>query len=317
VNIDYFKNIDVPFDALTLPSMGHFYSSGTATLYVKYITAREENILTQPSLMENGYGLELVMESVIINKDFPLDELLVGDKQSMLVYLRSTSYGDNFPIATHCPNCSTTGETKFELSSLPVKEVEEKPDENGFFNFTMPKMKLNGEKVYVKFEPMRLKHEKEINLAIEEEKKSNKAYNSNVTLKFQKQIHSINGITDKDYIKKVIKKFPIKDSTELREYMEKVEPGIDSNIKIVCQNCSHEYTSFVYIDNSIFSLDPSYKSNLWEEIFLIWYYGKGVNRSDIYNMSTVERRWSLQRISEEIEKRNQAEQSAADKAKRG
>ena len=296
--------------------MGHFYSSGTATLYVKYITAREENILTQPSLMENGYGLELVMESVIINKDFPLDELLVGDKQSMLVYLRSTSYGDNFPIGTMCPECNSTGETKFELSSLPVKETEEKPDENGLFTFTMPKMKLSGEKVIIKFEPLRLKHEKCINKTIEEEKKSNKAYNSNVTLKFQQQIHSINGISDKDYIKKVIKKFPIKDSTELREYMELVEPGIDSNIKIVCQNCNHEYTTFVHIDDGIFSLDPAYKSNLWEEVFLIWYYGKGVNRSDIYNMSTVERRWSLQRISEEIEKRNQAEQAAADRAKR-
>lgn len=296
--------------------MGHFYSSGTATLYVKYITAREENILTQPSLMENGYGLELVMESVIINKDFPLDELLVGDKQSMLVYLRSTSYGDNFPIGTMCPECNSTGETKFELSSLPVKETEEKPDENGLFTFTMPKMKLSGEKVIIKFEPLRLKHEKYINKTIEEEKKSNKAYNSNVTLKFQQQIYSVNGISDKDYIKKVIKKFPIKDSTELREYMELVEPGIDSNIKIVCQNCNHEYTTFVHIDDGIFSLDPAYKTNLWEEVFLIWYYGKGVNRSDIYNMSTVERRWSLQRISEEIEKRNQAEQAAADRAKR-
>lgn len=297
--------------------MGLFYSSRTSVLYVKYITAREENVLTQPSLMENGYGLDLVLDSVIINKEFDVDELLIGDKQSLLIYLRSTSYGDNFPIVTQCPSCSQTGETKFELSSLVSKEIVEQPDDDGFFTFNMPKMKLNGEKVTIKFEPLRVKHEKYINNVVEQEKKDNKKYTSNVTLKFQSQIYSINGITDKDYIHKIIKKFPLKDSTELREYMEQVEPGIDSNIKIKCQNCNNEYVTSLYIDNNIFSLDPSYKSNLWEEVFLIWYYGKGVNRSDIYNMSTVERRWSLQRISEEIEKKNQAEQAAADKAKRG
>lgn len=317
MNFDQIKDIDVPFDALTLPSMGLFYSSKTSVLYVKYITAREENILTQPSLMENGYGLELVLDSVLINKEIEVDDLLIGDKQSLLIYLRSTSYGDNFPIATQCPKCNVTGETKFELSNLLSKEIVVNPDSDGLYTFEMPKMKINGQKTVVKFGPMRIRDEKFINEIVQQEKKENKKYTSNVTLKFQCQIKSINGIEDKDYIKKNIKKFPLKDSTELREYMESLEPGINSNIKIKCSNCNHEYENNIYIDNNIFSLDPSYKSSLWEEIFLIWYYGKGVNRADIYNMSTVERRWSLQRISEEIEKRNQAEQAAADRAKRG
>ena len=316
MNIQDIKNIDVPFDALTLPSMGLFYSSKTSVLYVKYLTAREENILTQPSLMENGYGLELVLDSVVINKEIELDELLVGDKQALLLYMRSTSYGDSFPIITECPKCNMTGETKFELSSLSAKELNNFPDDNGLYTFVMPKMKLNGEKVEIKFEPLRIRHEKKINSLIENEKKENKKYFSNVTLKFQMQIFSINGITDKSFISKIIKKFPIKDSSELREYMDYVEPGINTNVPVSCKNCSNKYETNLYITNDIFTLDPTYKSNLWEEIFLIWYYGKGVNRSDIYNMSTVERRWSLQRISEEIDKRNKAEQAAADKARR-
>lgn len=317
MNFNLVKDIDVPFDAITLPSMGLFYSSKTSVLYVKYITAREENILTQPSLMENGYGLQLVLDSVLINKEISVDELLVGDKQSILVYLRSTSYGDNFPIVTQCPECKATGETKFELSSLVSKEVDIKPDENGLYTFEMPKMKIKNEKAIIKFEPMRVSHERYINEKTDLEKKENKKYTSNVTLKFQCQIKSINGVEDEVYIKKTIKKFPLGDSSQLREFMEMVEPGIDSRIKIKCHNCNADYESSLYIDNNIFTLDPSYKSNLWEEIFLIWYYGKGVNRADIYNMSTVERRWSLQRISEEIEKKNQAEQAAADRSRRG
>lgn len=316
MNQDYFKNIDVPFDALKLPSMGLFYSSKTSTLYVKYITAKEENILTQPSLMESGFGLDLVLDSVIINKEIEIDDLLIGDKQSLLIYLRSTAYGDNFPVVSSCPACNISGETEFQLSSFGAKELEEKPDENGLFEFTLPKMKLNGEKVTIKFKPLRVRDEIEINKIIDEESKSDKKYSSSVTLRFNKQIVSINGINDQEFIKKVIKKLPIKDSTELRIFMEKVEPGIDTNISITCKNCDHTYSNNLNIDSNIFYLDPSYKNNLWEEIFLIWYYGKGVNRSDIYNMSTVERRWSLQRISEEVDKKNQAEQAAVDKAKR-
>lgn len=316
MNLQDFKNIDVPFDALTLPSMGLFYSSRTSTLYVKYVTAKEENILTQPSLMENGFGLDLVLDSVIINKEVPVEDLLVGDMHSLMLYMRSTSYGDKFPIITQCPSCSVSAETSFNLSTLGAKEIQVMPDDNGFFEFWMPKMKINSEKVVIKFRPLRMKDEREINDAINKEKSSDKKYTSVVTLRFEKQIVSINGIEDKNFIRKMVKKFPLRDSSELRNFMEQVEPGIDSNISLTCGNCSHSYINNIEIGSSIFQLDPSFKSNLWEEIFLIWYYGKGVNRSDIYNMSTVERRWSLQRISDEIEKRNQAEQAAYDKAKK-
>lgn len=316
MNLQDFKNIDVPFDALTLPSMGLFYSSRTSTLYVKYVTAREENILTQPSLMDNGFGLDLVLDSVIINKDVPVEELLVGDMHSLMMYMRSTSYGDKFPITTQCPSCSTSAETSFYLSTLGAKEMHVMPDENGLFEFWMPKMRINKEKVVIKFRPLTIKDEREINEVMSKEKSSEKKYTSSVTLRFEKQIVSINGIEDKNFISKMARKFPLRDSSELRNFMEEVEPGIDTNIAIKCENCGHAYTNSIELGSSIFQLDPSFKSNLWEEIFLIWYYGKGVNRSDIYNMSTVERRWSLQRISDEIEKKNQAEQAAYDKAKK-
>jgi hypothetical protein len=316
MNLEDFKNIDVPFDALQLPSMGLFYSSRTSTLYVKYVTAKEENILTQPSLMDNGFGLDLVLDSVVINKEVSIDDLLVGDMHSLMVYLRSTSYGDKFPLVTTCPSCSVSAETSFNLSTLGAKEMQIMPDEHGYFEFWMPKMKINGEKVIIRFRPLRIRDEREINEAITKERNAEKAYTSTVTLRFEKQIVSINGIEDKQFIRKMVKKFPLRDSSELRNFMEQVEPGIDSKIEFTCNNCSHTYHNTMELSSSIFQLDPSYKSNLWEEVFLIWYYGKGVNRSDIYNMSTVERRWSLQRISEEIEKRNQAEQAAYDKAKR-
>ncbi len=307
INRELFKNIDVPFDALKLPSQGLFYSSKTSTLYVKYITAKEENILTQPSLYEDDFGLHLVLDSVVINKEVEIDDLLVGDKHALMIYLRSTAYGDNFPIISECPECNKTGETIFQLSSLGAKDIIHFPDENGEYEYVLPKMKLNDDKVVIKFKPLTVHQEINIANAIKKQVEDNKKYSSNVTLKFQNQIKSINNVFDEDFISKVIKKMPIKDSLNLREFMEKVEPGIDSEVKIKCQSCEEEYNNVIPITSKIFSIDTSYKSNLWDEIFLIWYYGKGVNRDDIYKMSTVERRWSLQRISEEVEKKNKAQ----------
>ena len=159
MNTDQFKNIDVPFDAITLPSMGLFYSSKTSNLYVKYITAREENILTQPSLMQNGFGMDLVLDKVIINKEVEIDDLIVGDKQSILIYLRSTSYGDSFPLSSMCPECNVSGETPFNLSSLGAKEMTILPDENGLFEFTIPNMNLNEDKIVIKFQTLSVRHE--------------------------------------------------------------------------------------------------------------------------------------------------------------
>lgn len=314
INKELFKHIDVPFDALMLPSKGLFYDPKVSILYVKYLSALEENILTQPSLMDNGFGLDLVLDSVIINKDIEIDNLLIGDRNSLMIYLRSTAYGDNFPIISECPSCKLTGETNVALSSLGAKDINIFPNELGFFEFTLPKMKLNEEPITICFRPLRVKDEKEIEKLENQEKVKNKKYTSSITTKFQTQIVSINSINNKKFIEKIIKKIPIKDSLALREYMELVEPGIDSNVNLKCPHCSHNYKNFIPINANIFSLDPDFKSALWEEIFLLEYYGKS-QRSDIYKMSTVERRWRLQRVSEEIDKKNKAEQAAVSKAK--
>lgn len=317
--------INVPFDEISIPSKGIFYKDKKSSFLVKYITAKEENVLTSPSLVESGRAIEMVMSSCIIDWDYDIKDILVGDKNAVLLYLRSTSYGDDFKFKYSCPNCNKESDGSFKLSSLEIKEVSETPNEDGEFEYTLPKMLLKfskdtePEEVVIKFKPMTIGDEIEVSRIVREEKRiiGNVEVDNNVEAKYRVQITSINGNDNKEFIEKIIKRMPISDSSKLREYMREVEPGVDNIVSSCCHNCQHVSNNAFPMENDFFGLSPEYKQNMMDEIFLIGYYGKGgITRDDAYNMPVYERRWTMERISEEVDKKNKAEKAAANSAKK-
>lgn len=310
----------VPFDEISIPSRGIFYNDKKDTFLVKYITAKEENLLTSPTLTDSGKAIEMLMSSCLLDWDGNIDNLLTGDRDAFMVYLRSTSYGDKVNFDYRCSNCGNESEASFNLSELEMKELapQDAPDENLEYMFVMPNMKLRGEEVVIKFRPRRLKDERAIKKIVKEEVKyiNGSKVDNNIEVTYRNQITSINEIRDPNFIKSVIKNMPIKDSKEFRDYMEKVEPGIDNEIKSVCTSCSHVTKNTVPIDSNFFGLTPEYRQHMMNEIFLITYYGKGgFSRDDVFNMPVYERRWVMQRIQEEVEKKNKADREAANRAK--
>jgi len=294
----YKKN---PFDVLFLPSQGFFYENQKNRLNVKLLTGKDELLLTNPMLSEIGEAVDIVLKASILDKDIEFDNLLLVDKQAISIFLKINSYGSTVEFLTNCPNssCNKTGKTSFDLSELKAKDIIELPDEEGNYMFILPKMKLkspqNPEKkipIIVKFKPLRVIDEK--NMLKESKKQKLSEISNDIILRYKHQITSINGNKDKVYIDKVVKSIPISDSVALREYIQKVEPGIENEIILQCEHC---------------------RSRLWEEIFLCMYYGKGITREDSYNMSVSERKWMINRIIEEIEKKNKAEEEAYNKAK--
>ena len=123
-------------------------------------------------------------------------------------------------------------------------------------------------------------------------------------------------LQDKDFISKVVAEFPLKDSSALRKYINKVEPGINSKVRLTCSNCLHSFVEDFDINKNFLGITPEHKSNLWEESFLLWYHSQGgIGRGDVFKMSTAERRWGIQRIIEELDKKHKAEQEAANKSR--
>lgn len=320
----FLKDITAPFDEIYVPSKGFFYSSKQESFLVKYLTAREENILTSPSLVESGKAVNLVLESCLLDWNQDIGDILVGDKNAILIYLRSTSFGDKVNFQYTCPGCNSDSQVELYLSQFEMKDFETLPDEEGLYSYVLPKMKLklnisgDTESVYVKFKPLTINDEREVKKLSEKEftEIDGMKIDNYSEVKYRIQIVEINGLRNKEFIKKVIKNMSLSDSLNLREYIEKVEPGINNILKNTCSNCGTVCENKIPINSNFFGLDAKYKENMLDEIFLISYYSKGGHsRDDIYSMPIYERRRTMEKIAEEVDKRNQAEKSAANKAK--
>lgn len=310
IDLSNFENL---FDLIYLPSKGLFYPNKKSSLMVKYLTAREEYILTSPSLREDGRALKMILESVIIDKDIKIKDLLVADKDAIILFLRSTAYGDKYPVEFVCTNCNNKTEISFAISSIEMNDICELPDENGEFEFFL---KLSKKKV--KFKPLTVADEEVLEKLLETKKKkfNDIEFKEEITSKYMLQLTEIDGNRDKKTIENFIKKMPLKDSSDLRNHIEKTEPGINKKIKLNCPNCEREFFDNLKINSDFLGITPKYRKNINEEVFLTWYYSHGgVTRDQAIKMSVADRKWTIQRISEEIEKKNKAEEAAMKKGK--
>ena len=97
------SNLTAPFDLVVFPSMGLFYDNKKTYALVRYLTGIEENILTAPMLSEYGLAMDMALNSVILDDDIDLDNLLVCDKNAIILFLRSTSFGFTFEVTILFP----------------------------------------------------------------------------------------------------------------------------------------------------------------------------------------------------------------------
>ena len=118
-----------PSEVVDLPSQGHFYDSSSplsnGTINLKVMTAKEEDILTNQNYIKKGIVLDKLIESIIVDKDIKLDDLLLGDKNAVFVATRRFAYGDNYgPLQIKCPSCRENNECVFNLGELKYKNVD-------------------------------------------------------------------------------------------------------------------------------------------------------------------------------------------------
>lgn len=239
----------VPTDDVQLPSEGLFYANGKKSVKIKYLTAEDENILTSPELIKNGKVLDVLLEKAIVDNDLSADEMLTGDRNAVLLALRSTGYGDEYEVKMSCPECSEEYKTSVALSSLKHKGVQIKPDVNGEFEVELPKTKWN-----VKFRLLNGKDENYLTKKNEQLKKlkTKAQYSSMLTERYVLQLMEVAGNRDKLYISKAVRNMPIADSLFLREFIKEVEPGVDMEHEFECKNCGHVYEDTVPITVKLF-----------------------------------------------------------------
>ena len=218
----------IPFDMISLPSKGILYPDCGETIKVEYMTAEDENILTSPNLLQSGKVLDVLLDRKVKEKGLSAKDLLLGDRNAIMVFLRATSYGEMYPVKLTDPQTQEEFETEVDLSTLKTKELGATPDENGNFTFELKRSKKN-----IKFRLLTSKDEEEL---VKAEERRNKVYKGQVsnllTSRLSKQIVEVEGNTDKSYIQQFVQYMPAGDSLELRKFMDDIEPGIDLRVDV-------------------------------------------------------------------------------------
>lgn len=135
-----FNNVDmsVAYDIVSLPSKGECYKNKFDRVPVSYLTAYDENFITSPSLYKDGLIIDYLLKHKVMNKNINLDELCTGDIDAIILFLRATSYGAEFPIMAIDPETNKEIESVVDLTTLKMKDFKLVGDENGWFEFTLP-----------------------------------------------------------------------------------------------------------------------------------------------------------------------------------
>ncbi len=232
-----------PTDFVELPSRGIGYPdnhplSGKDTIEIKFMTAKEEDILSSRALLKKGVAIERFIESVIIDTKIKAGDLLVGDRNAILIAARSSGYGNLYETQINCPSCGEKSHVTFDLNDKKVKETsltsEITNNNDGTFQILMPFSKF---KVDFKL----LKGTDEIYLTkMATNKKKKNAIESTLSDQYKRMVVKVEGHADNSIISRYVDAMPTLDSRHLRKCYKSVTPDVTINKDFECLSCGHE-----------------------------------------------------------------------------
>lgn len=215
------SDFNIPTEVVELPSKGLCYPKSNplseGEIEMKYMSAREEDILTNQSYIEKGNVLDKLLQSMIVS-EINYDDLVVGDKNALLVAARVLGYGAKYEF-------NWLGNTEVvDLSTLEPKEIDYSLYKNSNeLEFTLPHTGIN-----ITFKILTVKDIRDIDDELEGMKKISKNVSAQATTRLKYIITSIEGNNDKKNIREYVDQALLaKDSRELRKYIAKTQPDIN------------------------------------------------------------------------------------------
>lgn len=243
-----------PTELIDLPSKGWYYPPdsplASGKIEVKYMTAREEDILTSRNLIQKGIVLDKLMEALIANQTVKYDDLLIGDKNALMVAARILGYGKTYIAKATCPQCGFVSDPTINLETLTDKEVEMKSVEKGKneFRYTLPVSKKE-----ITFKLLTHGDVKKADTELAQMSKAVKSETTTeVTTRMRYSIISVDGNSDKEVIRSFINTMLARDAMEWREYVKKINPDIELMFDFECPKCGFEGRLEVPIDIGFF-----------------------------------------------------------------
>lgn len=216
----------LPTETVDLPSKGFFYPEGSplsnGTIEMKYMTAKEEDILTNQNYIQKGVVIDKLLQSLIVTEGVDYNSLLSGDKNAIMVAARILSYGKDYRVEIN------NRQVDVDLSEIQNKEIDFSQYTKGVNEFTF---KLPHTDNIVTFKLLTHKDEQAIEREIAGLKKLNKDNVTSSTSRLKHLITSVNGSTEQKDIREFVDNYLLaKDARALREEYTRINPDIDLTI---------------------------------------------------------------------------------------
>lgn len=291
----------VQYDVIPLPSKGQCYPKSSplrcGRVPVAYLTAADENIITSPNVYRDGKLFDIILNRKILDKRININDLCSGDRDAIILWLRGTSYGEEFPISATNPETGKRYDVTINLSQFDYYNFDMEGDENGLFDYQTN----NGDSIKFKFftstdeeqfkkvigsqvtdinklsiiksvndivETLNIMNfsEEETNMLNEDieeireivgndvSENDEDVYPNAITEQMIMHTVSINGNTDREFIKNYIENMRTKAAMDYRNYFNNNKPGVNFNftVNIPESDGGGSFNTFLRIDNTIF-----------------------------------------------------------------
>jgi hypothetical protein len=256
-NTNSLLNFAVPTEIVDLPSRGRFYPEGNPlfgkeSVEIRFMTARDEDILTSPTLLKKGIAIDRLLQSVIVDQNIDAKDLLVGDRNALMYAIRITGYGSQYEAKAICNECGEENDVTFDLSKYTegYKETTDNEDitvnSDGTFTVDLPTTKIS---VQVKF---MTGHDEERLTKSSQMKLKNNLPDSQLTDLLKSIVVSANGVTDPGELGQFLEMMPATDSRFLRNLYIDNSPNVRLDQEFICNFCGSESEVEVPITTGFF-----------------------------------------------------------------
>ena len=250
------RKSNFPTEMVSLPSQGKVYPEGnplrSGQIEMKYMTAREEDILTSQNLIRQGVVLDKLMQSLIVSP-INYNDLVIGDKNAIMIASRILGYGKDYEIDVVCPSCKEKNRVLVDLTKLPEKNI---PDDVKMVNVNEFEFALPQSKRIVTFKMLSHGNEKSMQTELDAGKKVKNSSNvdKELTTRLKYLIVSIDGNKDSKTIDEFVdNELFAMDSRALRTYIKLITPDQKFEIPFACTHCDHEQEALGFaIDTNFF-----------------------------------------------------------------
>ena len=226
------SNVSFPTAVIDLPSGGKFYSEGhplcSGQIELKYMTAKEEDILTSTNLIKKGIVLDKLVDSLVVTKGVSHEDFLLGDLNALMVASRILGYGKDYPVNATCPKCGESNEHIIDLTQLETKEI----DETSSLVLELPVSKKT-----LKLRLLTRKIEKEVERELEGLKKVGLQVEPEATTRMRHLIEEVDGSSNAKDIREIVENMLVADTRAIREFYKKVSPDVKFESNYTCSNC--------------------------------------------------------------------------------